>query len=247
MGETALVRGSDVVGSPEVVGGSAGISNSGLGTRRRGTSQVVPDSVAAREMRAPVARPARERFVSGQRGHLRVVADPSDRPARLAAPAVYTDPWPDKLPGSRGDRRGSAESLFVAIESRPVQKRAAARADHQPADHATTDHSTVHAPAVRPTSRRAPVRLTRRGRLVVLLLVLALSASLVALLASTSNAAAPAPPHTVVVHPGDTLWSIASRIHPRGPLTATMLEIERLNHMADGTVYVGQLLIVPAS
>src|SRR5262245_60789691 len=50
MGETALVRGSDVVGSPEVVGGSAGISNSGLGTRRRGTSQVVPDSVAAREM-----------------------------------------------------------------------------------------------------------------------------------------------------------------------------------------------------
>jgi len=51
----------------------------------------------------------------------------------------------------------------------------------------------------------------------------------------------------VVVHEGDTLWSIAARVHPRGSLTNTMLAIERLNHMTDGTVYVGQQLLVPPS
>ncbi len=97
-------------------------------------------------------------------------------------------------------------------------------------------------------STHAPVRLTRRGRLVVAGLLLAFVAALVGVLASTVQAAAPpAPPHAIVVHEGDTLWSIAARVHPRGSLTDTMLTIERLNHMPDGTVYVGQQLLVPNS
>ena len=94
----------------------------------------------------------------------------------------------------------------------------------------------------------APVRLTRRGRLVLAGLLLVFAAAMVGVFASTVEAAAPSrPPRAVVVHPGDTLWSIAARVHPRGSLTDTMLTIERLNHMPDGTVYVGQQLLVPNS
>jgi LysM domain len=94
----------------------------------------------------------------------------------------------------------------------------------------------------------APVRLTRRGRVVLAGLLLVFAAAIVAVLASTVEAAAPSgPPRAVVVHPGDTLWSIAARVHPHGSLTDTMLTIERLNHMPDGTVYVGQQLLVPTS
>jgi LysM repeat protein len=102
--------------------------------------------------------------------------------------------------------------------------------------------------SARARSAHAPVRLTRRGRLVLAGLLLAFVAALVGVLASTVQAAAPsAPPRAVVVHQGDTLWSIAARVHPRGSLTDTMLTIERLNHMTDGTVYVGQQLLVPNS
>jgi len=100
----------------------------------------------------------------------------------------------------------------------------------------------------RPRVARAPVRLTRRGRVVVLVLLTFLVAGIVITSASTGHAGAPAaPPASIVVHPGDTLWSIASRIHLHGSPTSTMLEIERLNHMPDGTVYVGQSLLVPRS
>jgi LysM repeat protein len=95
---------------------------------------------------------------------------------------------------------------------------------------------------------RAPIRLTRRGRVVLAGVLMILVAALVLVLASTVQAAAPSsPPRAVVVHDGDTLWSIAARVHPRGSLTSTMLAIERLNDMTDGTVYVGQQLLVPTS
>jgi Tfp pilus assembly protein FimV len=78
--------------------------------------------------------------------------------------------------------------------------------------------------------------------------LLVFAAAMVVVLASNVQASPPSrPPHAVVVHPGDTLWSIAARVHPQGSLTDTMLAIERLNHMPDGTVYVGQQLLVPNS
>src|SRR5262245_20705923 len=261
------------MGETAVVSRSAAVDISRCGSRRRGIPLVVPDGVAAaRTVPASVLHPARERFAPRQRGHLRVVPDSPNRAPRAWAPAVYTDPWPESLPGSwGGDGRGPAERGFVPPASRVVAdhvvaeragavsaraacagaERAGAvsvRAARAGAEGAGAERAAEQAvPTVRRASRRPPVRLTRRGRVVVLGVVLALSATLVALLASTGNAAAPASPRSVVVHQGDTLWSIASRIHPHGSLTATMLEIERLNHMSDGTVYVGQQLIVPAS
>lgn len=65
--------------------------------------------------------------------------------------------------------------------------------------------------------RDAPVRLTRRGRLVVLVFLLAVAALSVAAAARASGAAGPpgAAP-TVVVEPGDPLWPVSERHLPDG-------------------------------
>ena len=118
-----------------------------------------------------------------------------------------------------------------------------------PARVAAPGHSIAPIASAASTAAAHPtIRLTRRGRAVLAVVVLIFAAALVAVLASNVQAAAPSsPPRAIVVHPGDTLWSIAARVHPRGSLTDTMLAIERLNHMSDGTVYVGQQLLVPRS
>jgi len=99
-----------------------------------------------------------------------------------------------------------------------------------------------------PTWVRRPVRLTRRGRVVVgVLLVLAVLGFL-ALLAPPTEAARPAgPPRTITVHQGDTLFSIASRAAPGSPPYAVMRSIQQLNRMTDTTVFVGEQLLLPPS
>jgi LysM repeat protein len=94
----------------------------------------------------------------------------------------------------------------------------------------------------------APLRLTRRGRLVVFaFLVLLASAASAVLLATASRASAPdvgAPP-TVVVQPHETLWSIAARTAPRRDPYAAVAEIRRLNGLRDSVVYPGETLVLP--
>jgi hypothetical protein len=96
-------------------------------------------------------------------------------------------------------------------------------------------------------SRRGGVRLTRRGRFVLFALLLLLT-GLVAVLvaASTGEAAAPArPAPSVVVQPGDTLWSIASRYAPGPDPFGTIERIRELNGLDGYTVHAGQRLQLP--
>jgi hypothetical protein len=94
--------------------------------------------------------------------------------------------------------------------------------------------------------RRRGVRLTRRGRAVVLALLVAATAVAAILLASASRAADPAGPGaTAVVRPGDTLWSVAERHAPGRDPYGTIEEIRRLNGLADYTVHPGQELELP--
>ncbi len=93
---------------------------------------------------------------------------------------------------------------------------------------------------------RARVRLTRRGRAVVILLALLLAGAAVVLAAPASQAANPAgPAPTVVVRSGDTLWSIATRFAPSDDPFATIDEIRRLNGLTGYTVPVGVRLTIP--
>lgn len=98
--------------------------------------------------------------------------------------------------------------------------------------------------------RYAPVRLTRRGR-VVARLTLILTALLVLVgVAAGAKAMADSPSSegsrtAVVVEPGDTLWNIAERHAPDADRRSVIAEIRRLNHLENSTVEVGQELLLP--
>ena len=99
----------------------------------------------------------------------------------------------------------------------------------------------------------APVyRLTRRGRLVVLMLGLAVAFAAGVFFAAGSMASSdepsPAPSATVLVQPGDTLWSIASNAADAvgdGDVRDMMTQIEALNDLDSSLVGAGQRLLVP--
>ncbi|WP_300400092.1 LysM peptidoglycan-binding domain-containing protein [Nocardioides sp.] len=89
-------------------------------------------------------------------------------------------------------------------------------------------------------------RLTRRGRVVVLLLGLAVLLAIGVVFASGSLASGePAPTETIVVTPGDTLWEIASDVSEDGDVRDMMRTIEQLNSLDTVALAVGQRLQVP--
>jgi Tfp pilus assembly protein FimV len=95
---------------------------------------------------------------------------------------------------------------------------------------------------------RNSVRLTRRGRIVVGLVLLGFAVTLAALLAPPSQAATPAgPPRAIVVRSGDTLWSIATAALPREDPGAAVDRVRVFNHLPDNRVYVGEQLLLPRS
>jgi LysM repeat protein len=96
--------------------------------------------------------------------------------------------------------------------------------------------------------RRSALRLTRRGRAVVLAFFVLMASLASAVLFTTASRASdpdtgPAP--TVVVQPHDTLWSIATRTAPRRDPYAAVAEIQRLNDLNGYVVHPGETLVVP--
>jgi hypothetical protein len=92
----------------------------------------------------------------------------------------------------------------------------------------------------------APVRLTRRGRLALLVLLLMVMTGLMAFVATRGEASGPTGASaTTVVRPGDTQWSIAQRNAPARDPFETIDEIRRLNGITDYTVQPGQRLALP--
>jgi hypothetical protein len=96
----------------------------------------------------------------------------------------------------------------------------------------------------------APLRLTRRGRVVVLSFFILLASLASAVLWTTASRAeerptGPAP--TVVVDANDTLWDIAARTAPGRSPHDVVAEIRRLNGLGsdDIAIHVGDTLVVP--
>jgi LysM repeat protein len=95
---------------------------------------------------------------------------------------------------------------------------------------------------------RPPLRLTRRGRVVVLAFFILMASVASAILLATASRAenrerGPAP--SVVVQPHDTLWSIATRTAPDRDPYAAMAEIKELNGIRGYVVHPGQKLELP--
>jgi LysM repeat protein len=101
-----------------------------------------------------------------------------------------------------------------------------------------------------------PLRLTRRGRVVVAALAVVgatVVVLLVSLLASggaqASNHGQPGAVyqgmHEIVVQPGQTLWSIASAAEPTADPRSVVQQIMSVNALSGSDIQAGQLLWVP--
>jgi hypothetical protein len=98
-----------------------------------------------------------------------------------------------------------------------------------------------------------PLRLTRRGRIVIAVAA-ALLVTVISLLAAgvaqaTSHGPAPRAARRdllqVVVQPGQTLWSVAENADPDRDTRVVVQQIVDLNSLNGATVSAGQQLLVP--
>ena len=138
------------------------------------------------------------------------------------------------------------------------------RAPHPRPPHSATPHpgapqsaaSRSHAPrqaGLRPDVTPVPLRLTRRGRLVVAALA-ALLVTVISLLAAnaaqaTNHALPPGATRQhlvqVVVGAGQSLWSVAESADPGQDTRAVVQQIVDLNGLSSDVVSAGQQLWVP--
>jgi len=113
-------------------------------------------------------------------------------------------------------------------------------------------------PAARPPAAgghpaNAPLRLTRRGRVVVAVAAALVLAALSLVIAGTAQATNhPVSSHAaqqglaqVTVHPGQSLWSVAESADPAADTRAVIQQIIELNGLAGNVVFAGQQLWVP--
>lgn len=93
------------------------------------------------------------------------------------------------------------------------------------------------------------VRLTRRGRVVLLGLfvgvVLAVLTVFGSQSAATGEPGVPVPTRTVEVAEGQTLWGIAAEVAEPGKVREMVHQIQELNAMSGSGVAVGQAIAVP--
>ena len=112
--------------------------------------------------------------------------------------------------------------------------------------------ASVRRPARRPVRRPAaevPVRLTRRGRIVLTVLFLGVLLAALTVFgghsAATGEAGVPMQTRTVVVGEGDTLWAIASDLAQPGQVREMVHQIEELNALSGPSLVEGQTIAVP--
>ncbi|HVW82146.1 MAG TPA: LysM peptidoglycan-binding domain-containing protein [Mycobacteriales bacterium] len=99
-------------------------------------------------------------------------------------------------------------------------------------------------------ARHTPVRLTRRGRIVITsLMMVALVIAGFTLGRGSSQAAGSGhvPHHRVTVEAGDTLWSLAARVAPHADPRDVVDEITALNQLTSPVLQPGERLLVPST
>ena len=103
--------------------------------------------------------------------------------------------------------------------------------------------------AVRVPRTRSTVRLTRRGRLVIIAVALLVAFAIGVFVTAAGSVATQEPEATEIVQvgTGDTLWEIAADLADDGEVRAMMERIEKLNALDTTVLQAGQRLVVPAS
>ena len=101
------------------------------------------------------------------------------------------------------------------------------------------------------TTPAPSVRLTRRGRAVLVLLLAGLLLAAISIGGGRTQAAGVvsegerAPLQTITVQPGESLWSVAQRVAPDNDPREVVAQIRRLNDLESSSLQVGQLLVLP--
>ncbi len=100
----------------------------------------------------------------------------------------------------------------------------------------------------------APSHLTRRGRLALVALIVAVLFGAFSLGRSAAEAApepqaSQAPPvvQLTTVQPGESLWTLAQRIAPDNDTREVVAQIRRLNDLSSSRLQVGQQLVLPVA
>jgi LysM domain-containing protein len=104
-------------------------------------------------------------------------------------------------------------------------------------------------PTVVATRKRA--HLTRRGRLVLIALTAVVALAVAGLLMGLTSGTAtqrsePVGQRSIVVQPGQTLWSIAQDVAPDRDIREVIYEIRQINGLDSAMVRSGQRLVLPA-
>jgi hypothetical protein len=226
-----------------------------------------PDSRAAAICRAH-GRAVHHRASRDRAARGRVARDEA---ARDQAPADWTARGQDpssrvirgRAPSDQAAHPQAALGQTAPTQAAPVRTGGAQAARDQTArDQAacgqTARDQTARAQAARGQAARAqrtdvPLRLTRRGRVVIAVAAAILVAAVSLITAGAVQAADhPAPPRVaeqnlarVVVRPGQSLWSVAEKADPGADTRQVIQQIVELNGLTGDAVVAGQLLWVP--
>ncbi len=147
-------------------------------------------------------------------------------------------------------------SSILDIQSMDISHVHPTHPAHRPYREALNADSTVRVrhlalvPTPATDATRAPLRLTRRGRLAMILSTVLMLVVLGVVLGSTTVATddpgVPVPATMVTVAPGQTLWDIAAKANPTGDIQVTVDDIMKLNSMASGgRLQAGDSIAVP--
>lgn len=192
-----------------------------------GAGSAVRQAPATRRVRPPTRGGA-------WRTSLRLVAADGRLLSRELAELVRTNPVAAAVPEPAPQRE-------PAPHRQPVREPQPAAPQRQPVRE------------TRPDARRQPVRLTRRGRLVVTVatavIVVAISVLLAGAAQARGHSGAPAGPGPgitkIQVRPGQNLWSLAEAYDPNADTRQVIQEILQLNTLSTDQVQPGQVLWMP--
>jgi LysM domain len=168
---------------------------------------------------------------------------PAARPELLPVPAAPADLLP--VPAARPE-------LLPVPATRPELPHGLAPRPRLAPDQAARNQAARNQ-AARNQAARVPLRLTRRGRVVVAVATALLLAVLSLVIAASAQATShPAPSGTaqrslvqVTVRPGQSLWSVAENADPNADTRVVVQQIIELNGLTGNLVFAGQRLWVP--
>src|SRR6516165_8862400 len=221
-------------------------------------------TVTAGERRPGPTASGQRHGATGQRTrHLAVVPPP--QPSKAATPAGAGAPpprghaVPPNAEGSQAVPQAADSPVVRPGTARPGAARA--QGTRLTPGHATRPGAALAGAATVETAQARPVRtrvrLTRRGRIAVATLITAgvVLVAALAWLAGTTRAEAagsgsPASAvyhslRSVVVQPGESLWTIATQADPAGDPRTVMQEIVDINALHGTSVQPGQRLWLP--